>query len=81
MLKLLERERELDGGLRKRIECEIGEEFRRERGTTDGLFAQRQLVEKIRNAREYYEHRFCRRGEGIKQQYWVMHGDIPVLGL
>ena len=47
VLKLLERV--LDGRIRKKIECEIGEEqqgFRKERGTTDGLFTLRQSVEK-----------------------------------
>ena len=46
-LKLLERV--LDGRIRKKIECEIGEEqqgFRKERGTMDGLFTLRQFVEK-----------------------------------
>ena len=39
----------LDGRIRKKIECEIGEEqqgFREGRGTTDRLFTQRQFVEK-----------------------------------
>ena len=39
----------LDGRIRKKIECEIGEEqqgFRKGRGTTDGLFTLRQFVEK-----------------------------------
>ena len=47
VLKLLERV--LDGRIRKKIECEIGEEqqgFRKGRGTTDGLFTLRQFVEK-----------------------------------
>ena len=47
VLKLLERV--LDGRIRKNIECEIGEEqqgFRKGRGTTDGLFTLRQVVEK-----------------------------------
>ena len=49
VLKLLERV--LDGRIpvRKKIECEIGEEqqgFRKGRGTTDGLFMLRQFVEK-----------------------------------
>ena len=47
VLKLLERV--LDGRIRKKIECEIGEEqqgFRKGRGTTDGFFTPRQFVEK-----------------------------------
>ena len=39
----------LDGRIRKKIECEIGEEqqvFRKGRGTTYGLFTLRQFVEK-----------------------------------
>ena len=47
ILKLLERI--LDGRIRKRVEQELGEEqqgFRKGRGTTDGMFALRQLVEK-----------------------------------
>ena len=47
VLKLLERM--LDGRIRKKIECEIGEEqqgFRKGRGTTDGLSTLRQFVEK-----------------------------------
>ena len=39
----------LDGRIRKKVECEIGEEqqaFRKGRGTTDGLFTLRQFVEK-----------------------------------
>ena len=44
-MKLLKRI--LDGRIRKRIEQELGEEqhgFRKGRGTTDGMFALRQLV-------------------------------------
>ena len=47
VLKLLERV--LDGRIRKKIKCEIGEEqqgFRQWRGATDGLFTLRQFVEK-----------------------------------
>ena len=47
-MKLLERI--LDGRIQKRVEEELGEEqlgFRKGRGTTDGMFALRQLVEKI----------------------------------
>ena len=47
VLKLLERI--LDKRIRVRVEAEIGEEqqgFRRGRGTSDGLFSLRQLVEK-----------------------------------
>ena len=39
----------LDGRIRKRVEQEFGEEqkgFRKGRGTTDGMFILRQLVEK-----------------------------------
>ena len=46
-MKLLERI--LDKRLRERVEQELGEEqlgFRRGRGTTDGMFSLRQLVEK-----------------------------------
>ena len=46
-MKLLERI--LDKRLRERVEPELGEEqlgFRRGRGTTDGMFSLRQLVEK-----------------------------------
>ena len=46
-MKLLERI--LDKRLRERVEPEIGEEqlgFRKGRGTTDGMFSLRQLVEK-----------------------------------
>ena len=42
--------RVLDGRIRKKIECEIGEEqqgFREGRGTTDGLFTLRQFVDTI----------------------------------
>ena len=42
-------ERSLDGRIRKRVEQELGEEkqeFRKGRGTTDGMFALRQLAEK-----------------------------------
>ena len=47
IMKLLERI--LDGRIRKKIEQELGEGkqgFRKGRGTTDGMFALRQLVEK-----------------------------------
>ena len=47
IMKLLERT--LDGRIRKRVEQEFGEEqqgFRKGKGTTDGMFALRQLVEK-----------------------------------
>ena len=47
VLKLLERV--LDGRIRKKMECDIGEKqqrFRKGRGTTDGLFTLRQFVEK-----------------------------------
>ena len=47
VLKLLERV--LDRRIRKKIECEIGEEqqgLRKGRGTTGGLFTLRQFVEK-----------------------------------
>ena len=47
IMKLLERT--LDGRIRKRVEQELGEEqqgFRKGRGTTDRMFALRQLVEK-----------------------------------
>ena len=47
VLKLLERV--VDGRIRKKVECEIGEEqqgFRKGRGTTDGLFTLRQFVER-----------------------------------
>ena len=47
IMKLLERI--LDGRIRKRVEQELAEEqqgFRKGRGTTDGMFALRQLVEK-----------------------------------
>ena len=40
----------LDGRIRKGVEQELGEEqqgFRKGRGTTDGMFALRQLVEKM----------------------------------
>ena len=46
-MKLLERI--LDKRLRERVEPELGEEqlgFRKGRGTTDGMFSLRQLVEK-----------------------------------
>ena len=39
----------LDKSLRERVEPELGEEqlgFRKGRGTTDGMFSRRQLVEK-----------------------------------
>ena len=39
----------LDGRIRKKIECEIGEEqqgFRKGKGTIDGLFTLMQFVEK-----------------------------------
>ena len=42
-------ERSLDKRLRERVETELGEEqlgFRKGRGTTDGMFSLRQLVEK-----------------------------------
>ena len=48
IMKLLERT--LDGRIRKRVEQEFGEEqqgFRKGKGTTDGMFALRQLVEKL----------------------------------
>ena len=47
IMKLLERI--LDGRIRKKVEQELGEEqqgFRKGRGTTDGMFALRQMVEK-----------------------------------
>ena len=47
IMKLLERT--LDGRIRKRVEQEFVEEqqgFRKGKGTTDGMFALRQLVEK-----------------------------------
>ena len=46
IMKLLERT--LDGRIRKRVEQEFGEQqgFRKGKGTTDGMFALRQLVEK-----------------------------------
>ena len=47
IMKLLERI--LDGRIRQRVEQELGEDqqgFRKDRGTTDGMFALRQLVEK-----------------------------------
>ena len=46
---LKELERILDGRIRRIVECEMGEEqqgFRRGRGTADGMFTVRQLVEK-----------------------------------
>ena len=46
---LKELKRILDGRIRRIVECEMGEEeqgFRRGRGTADGMFTVRQLVEK-----------------------------------
>ena len=53
-MKLLERI--LDKRLRERVECELGEEqqgFRKGRGTTDGMFSLRQLVENIGESRKH----------------------------
>ena len=47
VLKLLERV--LDARIRRRVECDFGEEqqgFRKERGTADGMYILRQMVEK-----------------------------------
>ena len=57
-----------NGRIRKKIECEIGEEqqgFRKGRGTTDGLFTLRQFVEK---QLEFISNVYwiCRPGEGIR---------------
>ena len=62
-------ERVLDGRIRKKIECEIGEEqqgFRRGGGTTDVFFH----TEAVRGeeTRKAWEHVYwiCRPGEGIR---------------
>ena len=54
IMKLLERI--LDKRLREKVELKLGEEqlgFRKGRGTTDGMFALRQLVEKTGDARAH----------------------------
>ena len=54
VLKLLERV--LDARIRRRVECDFGEEqqgFRKGRGTADGMYVLRQMVEKRLEVQQY----------------------------
>ena len=66
VMKLLERIPE--GRIRKRVEQELGEEqqgFRKGRGTTGGMFALRQQVEKRLGMQGKNGSRICGPGEGL----------------